>query len=197
MFCDSVVALMAFADFTDACEIGLNGVIGIDQILPHIADLQKALAPEYRIDLLSTTFRRVASQVSLVAGALLEVEVRVAGSRGHLIAAPVSALRKLPLRALPKDCPIQITFRPAREWRNGRCAGLRIQCRKAWGFKSPLSHCFDASCFYCVLNIRERLLPKSLTISCVPISDNPNGKSSVCALGEVLPAFLSPSVKSA
>src|SRR5271165_7080136 len=32
------------------------------------------------------------------------------------------------------------SFRPAREWRNGRRAGLRIQCRKAWGFKSPLSH---------------------------------------------------------
>jgi hypothetical protein len=56
MFCDSVVALMAFADFTDAFKVGLNGVIGIDQILPHIADLQNALAPEYRIDLLSTTF---------------------------------------------------------------------------------------------------------------------------------------------
>jgi hypothetical protein len=26
-----------------------------------------------------------------------------------------------------------------REWRNGRRAGLRIRCRKAWGFKSPLS----------------------------------------------------------
>jgi len=32
------------------------------------------------------------------------------------------------------------TFFPTREWRNGRRAGLRIQCRKAWGFKSPLSH---------------------------------------------------------
>ena len=32
------------------------------------------------------------------------------------------------------------SFTPAREWRNGRRAGLRIQCRKAWGFKSPLSH---------------------------------------------------------
>ena len=31
-------------------------------------------------------------------------------------------------------------FIKAREWRNGRRAGLRIQCRKAWGFKSPLSH---------------------------------------------------------
>jgi hypothetical protein len=29
--------------------------------------------------------------------------------------------------------------RLAREWRNGRRAGLRIRCRKAWGFKSPLS----------------------------------------------------------
>ena len=32
------------------------------------------------------------------------------------------------------------SFSNAREWRNGRRAGLRIQCRKAWGFKSPLSH---------------------------------------------------------
>jgi hypothetical protein len=32
------------------------------------------------------------------------------------------------------------TFVFKREWRNGRRAGLRIQCRKAWGFKSPLSH---------------------------------------------------------
>ena len=32
------------------------------------------------------------------------------------------------------------SFSIAREWRNGRRAGLRIQCRKAWGFKSPLSH---------------------------------------------------------
>jgi hypothetical protein len=32
------------------------------------------------------------------------------------------------------------SFTPTREWRNGRRAGLRIQCRKAWGFKSPLSH---------------------------------------------------------
>ena len=31
------------------------------------------------------------------------------------------------------------TFIRTREWRNGRRAGLRIQCRKAWGFKSPLS----------------------------------------------------------
>ena len=29
--------------------------------------------------------------------------------------------------------------RLSREWRNGRRAGLRIRCRKAWGFKSPLS----------------------------------------------------------
>jgi hypothetical protein len=32
-----------------------------------------------------------------------------------------------------------LDFPTAREWRNGRRAGLRIQCRKAWGFKSPLS----------------------------------------------------------
>jgi hypothetical protein len=31
------------------------------------------------------------------------------------------------------------TFIRMREWRNGRRAGLRIRCRKAWGFKSPLS----------------------------------------------------------
>ena len=31
------------------------------------------------------------------------------------------------------------TFAATREWRNGRRAGLRIRCRKAWGFKSPLS----------------------------------------------------------
>ena len=30
-------------------------------------------------------------------------------------------------------------FSLTREWRNGRRAGLRIRCRKAWGFKSPLS----------------------------------------------------------
>ena len=29
-----------------------------------------------------------------------------------------------------------------REWWNGRHAGLRIQCLRAWGFKSPLSHQF-------------------------------------------------------
>jgi hypothetical protein len=32
------------------------------------------------------------------------------------------------------------TFVRTREWRNGRRAGLRIQCRKACGFKSRLSH---------------------------------------------------------
>ena len=31
------------------------------------------------------------------------------------------------------------TFVRTREWRNGRRAGLRIQCRKACGFKSRLS----------------------------------------------------------
>ena len=35
------------------------------------------------------------------------------------------------------------SFASTREWRNGRRAGLRIQCRKAWGFKSPLSHFQD------------------------------------------------------
>jgi hypothetical protein len=54
LFCDSVVALLAFADFTDACKEGLNGATGIDQIVPHIDELQRAIAPEYRIDLLST-----------------------------------------------------------------------------------------------------------------------------------------------
>src|SRR5215472_15621764 len=39
-----------------------------------------------------------------------------------------------------KNAPIHISFMLTREWRNGRRAGLRIQCRKAWGFKSPLSH---------------------------------------------------------
>ena len=33
-----------------------------------------------------------------------------------------------------------VALAPGREWRNGRRAGLRIRCRKAWGFKSPLSH---------------------------------------------------------
>ena len=39
-----------------------------------------------------------------------------------------------------KNWRISNTFTLAREWRNGRRAGLRIRCRKAWGFKSPLSH---------------------------------------------------------
>src|SRR5579864_5929414 len=38
-----------------------------------------------------------------------------------------------------KNAHISNTFTFAREWRNGRRAGLRIRCRKAWGFKSPLS----------------------------------------------------------
>ena len=38
-----------------------------------------------------------------------------------------------------------IWFSLAREWRNGRRAGLRIRCRKAWGFKSPLSHSLSIS----------------------------------------------------
>jgi hypothetical protein len=42
--------------------------------------------------------------------------------------------------ALPfKNPRIFNMFLPTREWRNGRRAGLRIRCRKAWGFKSPLS----------------------------------------------------------
>jgi hypothetical protein len=39
-----------------------------------------------------------------------------------------------------KNALFSATFLLTREWRNGRRAGLRIQCRKAWGFKSPLSH---------------------------------------------------------
>src|SRR5260370_15955561 len=39
-----------------------------------------------------------------------------------------------------KISDFSIPWCTAREWRNGRRAGLRIQCRKAWGFKSPLSH---------------------------------------------------------
>jgi len=47
------------------------------------------------------------------------------------------------------------------------------------------------------LNIRNRLLPKSLTNSCFPMMDIPNGKSRVCALDEAFPAFLELCVKSA
>ena len=39
-------------------------------------------------------------------------------------------------------------FSRTREWRNGRRAGLRIRCRKAWGFKSPLSQCANSSMIY-------------------------------------------------
>jgi hypothetical protein len=42
--------------------------------------------------------------------------------------------------AVFKNSLISDTFLVTREWRNGRRAGLRIRCRKAWGFKSPLSH---------------------------------------------------------
>ncbi|MGA6969989.1 MAG: hypothetical protein WBY93_00045 [Candidatus Binatus sp.] len=51
MFCDSVVALIGFEDVTDACKIGLNGALGMDQIVPDIVDLQRDITPEYRIDL--------------------------------------------------------------------------------------------------------------------------------------------------
>ena len=39
-----------------------------------------------------------------------------------------------------KNSPISRMCFRTREWRNGRRAGLRIQCRKACGFKSRLSH---------------------------------------------------------
>ena len=47
---------------------------------------------------------------------------------------PINDCSERNKRSIFKDFPI------TREWRNGRRAGLRIQCRKAWGFKSPLSH---------------------------------------------------------
>ena len=50
---------------------------------------------------------------------------------------------------------------------------------------------------HCVLKIRKRLLPLSSTINCFPTIDIPNGKLSVCAVGEALPALLSLCVKSA
>ena len=45
-----------------------------------------------------------------------------------------------PMNRPSKSFAFPIAFKLTREWRNGRRAGLRIRCRKAWGFKSPLSH---------------------------------------------------------
>jgi hypothetical protein len=60
-------------------------------------------------------------------------------------AVPRSAAMKLAGHKTEAVAPFKYSlyfssFSNAREWRNGRRAGLRIQCRKAWGFKSPLSH---------------------------------------------------------
>ena len=49
--------------------------------------------------------------------------------------------RRMARRASPRGRPRRRpTLRPAREWWNGRHAGLRSQCREAWGFESPLPH---------------------------------------------------------
>ena len=48
---------------------------------------------------------------------------------------------KLALWTSPTSCPsLRTNSRTMRGWRNGRRARFRIWCRKAWGFKSPLSH---------------------------------------------------------
>ena len=41
------------------------------------------------------------------------------------------------MEALFKKALLFNNFTLMREWRNGRRAGLRIRCRKAWGFSPP------------------------------------------------------------
>src|SRR5215472_4522186 len=65
-----------------------------------------------------------------------------------------------------KNPAISRKFFRTREWRNGRRAGLRIQCRKACGFKSRLSQSHKIKEFWTIYGYRAAVGEDGVWLFC-------------------------------